>query len=285
MNAKNKEIDVLSWVLIILAGCLAVVAFFSPLILTRGCTVDFSLAGQIGDMVGGISSPFIGLASIIVMFLAFYIQFKANKMMQKQFDRNKFENQFFQMLKTHKENSNMIIDRYKNTGINNAEGFAYLIKKTEIEYHGPFATYVCSNDELSVKKERFRNIYKRFIWEDSFGHYYRHLFLMVKFVVHNQELTYEEKRDYLRILRASLSTSEQVFLYYNWLSGYGGQWENDDNKFFTDYRMIHNVHSILSDFEVAKMDPFKELLEKGDYRKEKDKSGKKRKDDDLFEHQ
>ena len=78
--------------------------------------------------------------------------------------------------------------------------------------------------------------------------YYRHLFLMVKTVVQfNDDLfSYEDKRQLLRILRAQLSSAEQVLLYYNWKSGCGDKWEEDSsnpdgNHFFTDYRMIHNI--------------------------------------------
>lgn len=78
--------------------------------------------------------------------------------------------------------------------------------------------------------------------------YYRHLFLVVKTVVQfNDDLfSYEDKRQLLRILRAPLSSAEQVLLYYNWKSGCGEQWEEDSSKpdgnhFFTDYRMVHNI--------------------------------------------
>ena len=63
----------------------------------------------------------------------------------------------------------------------------------------------------------------------------------------NDELfPYEDKRPFLRILRAQLSSAEQVLLYYNWKSGCGEKWEEDSSKpngnhFFTDYRMIHNI--------------------------------------------
>lgn len=75
------------------------------------------------------------------------------------------------------------------------------------------------------------------------GHYYRHLFHTVKFVVFQEEtfLTYEEKIKYLRVLRAQLSNHEQIMIFYNWLSGYGRHWEDDKNKFFTEYCMIHNL--------------------------------------------
>jgi len=295
-KSKTFNLDAVSLWLVRIAVFLALLAFVFPLILTQFSVVDFTETGQIGDTIGGISSPFIGLASIAVMFLAFYVQFKANEMMQKQFEKNKFETQFFQMLKTHKENSKIIIDE------NPPKGFETLVEETN-KRNNDFDTIsrikndieICrdvsravsksrADEEEVSKKDIFRGIYSTHIWKDSFGHYYRHLFLMVKFVV-NSELTYEKKRDYLRILRASLSTSEQVFLYYNWLSGYGKQWENDTNRFFTDYRMIHNIKNdaILQDFKIKEMHPFKELLENGNYRKEKNTSGKEREDDDLFE--
>ena len=81
---------------------------------------------------------------------------------------------------------------------------------------------------------------------DELNNYYRHLFLTVKTIAKEKEehLSYDEKRDLLRILRAQLTNTEQIMLFYNWFSGNGGQWEQDDpngNHFFTKYRMIHNI--------------------------------------------
>lgn len=75
----NRTFDTLSRWLIGIAVLLALFSFLSPLIFTRSGIVDFSNTGQIGDTTGGIMNPFIGMVSIIVMFLAFYMQFKANK--------------------------------------------------------------------------------------------------------------------------------------------------------------------------------------------------------------
>ena len=252
----------------------------------------FSRTGEIGDTIGGITSPFIGLASIVVMFLAFYIQFKANKMMQSQFERNQFENQFFEMLKTHKENSNIITANHYESeeGIGFGEdathrewlgkrkkGFEYLVDQINKRYDE-----LKKQNKRRNKKDDFHSAYST-VWEDSFGHYFRHLFLTVKFIVEKPDsfLPYEEKRNYLRILRASLSINEQIFLYYNWLAGYGGRWEDDRNHFFTKYRMIHNVNSAIhKDFAVEKTQPFKNLLKEKNYRTEENRSPD---DDTLFE--
>lgn len=285
----NRTFDTLSRWLIGIAVLLALFSFLSPLIFTRSGIVDFSNTGQIGDTIGGIMNPFIGMVSIIVMFLAFYMQFKANKIMQYQFERNQFESQFFEMLKTHKENSNIISTTHSETeegmgfGDETAhrqwldtrkKGFEYLVEQINSTY-----------DKWKKQNKRnncdnFHAAYEK-LWKDNYGHYFRHLFLIVKFVVSKPEsfLTYEEKRDYLRILRASLSTYEQIFLYYNWLSGYGSQWEDEHNHFFTDYRMIHNVNfAIHTDFAINKMQPFADLLINKKYRQEKNRN-----DDTLFE--
>lgn len=90
---------------------------------------------------------------------------------------------------------------------------------------------------------------------DELNNYYRHLFLTVKTIANENkkklknkenkdDLSYEEKRDLLRILRAQLTNTEQIMLFYNWFSENGSQWEQDNpngNHFFTEYRMIHNI--------------------------------------------
>lgn len=78
------------------------------------------------------------------------------------------------------------------------------------------------------------------------GHYYRHLFYTVKFVVNTTFLDDKQKLNYLKLLRVQLSNYEQIMLFYNWLGGYGTAWENEKNHFFTKYKMIHNLwHSVL----------------------------------------
>lgn len=114
------------------------------------------------------------------------------------------------------------------------------INQKEDEY------YVCPNFQESLFSEH----------KTELNHYYRHLYMMVKYIdqIEDNILSYEEKRDLLRILRAQLTNKEQIMLFYNWLSNNGSQWEqkkddsenNIKNSFFIKYRMIHNVS--LEDF-------------------------------------
>ena len=112
------------------------------------------------------------------------------------------------------------------------------------------------------------------------AHYYRHLYQTVKFIANQPEdfISYEEKRKYLRILRAQLSNDEQAMLFYNWKSNYGNAWENNENHFFTDYRMIHNLYNdlLIEDFDLEQIFNLSPKF----YKCQKDKE-----DDVLFEFQ
>ncbi|MBD1421629.1 putative phage abortive infection protein [Sphingobacterium chuzhouense] len=110
--------------------------------------------------------------------------------------------------------------------------------------------------------------YKPFSGHQSrLGHYYRHMFNLVKHVVHQSPnlLSYEEKRKYLKIFRAQLSNHEIVLLYYNWLGGYGKAWEEKRiegkkrKRYFTDYRILHNLDKKLV---MAEFDPTREFKKK-----------------------
>lgn len=77
------------------------------------------------------------------------------------------------------------------------------------------------------------------------GHYFRHLFQTVNYVHSANFLTKEEKYDYVKTLRAQLSTEELVIFFFNSLSLFGEKWElaisNDDDKLITRYRFIKNI--------------------------------------------
>jgi hypothetical protein len=77
------------------------------------------------------------------------------------------------------------------------------------------------------------------------GHYYRHLFQAVKYVVEQPDDLKIDKYEYLKTLRAQLSSHEQLLLYYNSFTKMGGAWVK--NNLFTDYRFIKNIPLPLAD--------------------------------------
>lgn len=80
------------------------------------------------------------------------------------------------------------------------------------------------------------------------GHYYRHMFQMLKLVENASFLDEKEKYGYTKQLRAQLNDDEQVLLYYNSLSDIGKDWivdlgQKDRKKMclIARFRMIKNI--------------------------------------------
>lgn len=318
---------------LIVAGIFSIASLFAPVILTQkahSSDLNFAETGQIGDTIGGITSPFLGIAGIILTFLAFYMQYKANQLQREQFleeqegnkqdlqdqiDRQnkqiqvaQFESQFYEMLKLHRANINeMQITGYDfietDTILNRFEKITegrkvFVVMQTELEvilsiykiyngilekkgfekcydiFFGGLEEYIRKHpgesksdfikalqsarnqhefpDHLKHRDNKSRKVYngvelyfnyKPFSGHASrLGHYFRHLYLSVKSVASSTILNeYVDKMKYLAILRAQLSNHEQILLFYNWLSGYGGKWENKNHAFLTDYKMLHNL--------------------------------------------
>ena len=83
-----KNWDTITIWLLVIAGLILVFSFFAPVLfvgkaITPG--VDFSETGPIGDTIGGIMNPFIALVGILLTFLAFYMQIKANQIQKQLF--------------------------------------------------------------------------------------------------------------------------------------------------------------------------------------------------------
>jgi uncharacterized membrane protein len=67
--------------------------------------------GAIGDAFGGTAGPIIAWIASILTFMAFYIQYEANKEQRDQFAKQaddtvieRFENRFFELIRIHREN-------------------------------------------------------------------------------------------------------------------------------------------------------------------------------------
>ena len=63
----------------------AIAVLFLPIVLTQTTLTffDFSNSGQIGDTIGGITAPFVGLVSAYLVYRAFLVQVDANKIQSK----------------------------------------------------------------------------------------------------------------------------------------------------------------------------------------------------------
>jgi hypothetical protein len=84
--------------------------------------------------------------------------------------------------------------------------------------------------------------------QSRLGHYFRQLFQLVKYIDDQPKelLTYFDKYQYIKTLRAQLSTQEQTLLFFNSLSDLGKPWEkevglDENKKLITKYNLIKNI--------------------------------------------
>lgn len=92
-----------------------------------------------------------------------------------------------------------------------------------------------AGDEL----ERVDDAYGRFFLkhQEGLGHYFRNLYQVVN-LIHTSQCINLDKRFYIEIVRAQLSSFEHLMLFYNCLSKYGKK------KFYpliNDYALLDNM--------------------------------------------
>lgn len=67
-------------------------------------TSTYMVSGQIGDIVGGTTGPIIAIIAAYLTFLAFWMQYKANRQQREDISLERFENNLYEMLHLHREN-------------------------------------------------------------------------------------------------------------------------------------------------------------------------------------
>ena len=93
--------------------------------------------------------------------------------------------------------------------------------------------------------------------QNVLGHYFRHLYQTVKYINSQNQLSYKEKYEYIKTLRAQLSTIEQLLFFYNSLSTFGSPWEmsekitHPDFKLITKYNLVKNLTLTILEFTHA----------------------------------
>lgn len=84
----------------------ALVLIFIPYLITK-CSLlklDYDSTGEIGDIIGGITAPFIGIFGITLTFYAFWVQYQANINQRNDIRLERFENKFYELLRLHRAN-------------------------------------------------------------------------------------------------------------------------------------------------------------------------------------
>jgi hypothetical protein len=318
------------WRWAILIFLIATSFFGIPILVTQlytGIVFDAN-ASYIGSTIGGIITPIIAFIAVILTFLAFYVQFKANELQANNFKIQQFESNFFELVRLHRENvSEIDVNNKKGrdafveltqdfnflyNAVRNPETLekidsvekqikvAYLLFYFGLHYpekalifklnnilglpesdnkpqdpENSFSRYLLNNvpfyvlnqnkkdlANFELRKKGFNAIdinnpetqiglkYRQGLlnkegFQSQLGHYFRHLFHTVNFVHQADFLNLEQKYNYVKTIRAQLSTFEQTLFFYNSVSTLGRAWELDspgeENNLISIYNLIKNI--------------------------------------------
>lgn len=225
--------------LLSLAGLLVPTLVFIILILNKGDNNINASLGQYGDFFGGFSNPLLTFLTFLGVLYTVYLQREALNVTKNEANKaeenlraqslaiakQSFEATVFQMINLHNSMISSLVG--KDGNYNPVAGKAALN-----ELMKQLSRYYANN---SINKgDSYISFYNSN--RDTLGHYFRMLFNIVKFIdekcpvaADGDELA--EKMTYVRILRAQMSDSELVLMFYNITVGHGELFQSYIKKF------------------------------------------------------
>lgn len=199
-------------------------------------------SARIGDSIGGITAPFVGVLAVLATFWAFWAQYEYNKRQYKFVVKEQFDHAFYEMLSIHENITDSLRIDVSGAGRNSCgevairdetiqmgrDVFAYMYEEMTVyedEASGRF-TYANKKQYIGLKglfegNENPYPIYETNRTVSCLDHYFRQLYSIFKMINDNEDLDLNSKYYYTSVVRATLSQYELVLLFHNCLSTHG----------------------------------------------------------------
>lgn len=268
---KNKDrifISVIGTIIIIFLIITCFLWLANIEIFNWNLPIHYDAFGTFGDFWGG----FIG--TLVAILAAWYV-FKTYRQSQEQHEKQLIESSFFEMLKVHQRNVDKLqekdcdifedytdilrsiyksVKEFKESSVKSWSkedtfkvAYLYFFYGMRNVKDAPpsFENRITSADIQEINAYFFsKNLEYAGCYLDL-GIYFRQLFQMVSHINDSQVLSYKEKYNYIKNLRARLNINEQYLLFLNSMSTLGAPWEkgfdNKDNKLITKYNLLKNI--------------------------------------------
>ena len=203
---------------------------YTVLLITNGY-IDFNksfslhTASEIAPFVGSFVSVFFTLAGTLLILENLRITTENNNQNQLLAHKSQFETTYFNLLSSQRQ----IRDSIKSSV------YSDLHEKTLEESGTNFFDELATNITVEFAKlpQDFKTLLELYnnkfsVYNSDLGHYFRHMYHVVKFVDHNpffklieKDVNFIKQEDYIKILRAQLSNSEITLLALNGLTEQG----------------------------------------------------------------
>lgn len=174
-----------------------------------------------GDYIGGTVGTIVGAISIYLVYITYTSQVKFARKQDEAMKRQQFETTFFSML----EQQQIIRSQLKGIiGDKTYEGILYLQGlKSQLEDALSELNYIqdeVTEDNMVMLKNKVNDLYIDFFLPNvsNLGHYFRHLYHILKFIDDSQ---LSESKKYADLLQSQLSNDELYMIAINGISNYG----------------------------------------------------------------
>jgi uncharacterized membrane protein len=214
-------------------------------------TSDHNRWGTMGDFFSGTLNPIFGFIGLFALLLTIAIQnkeltnssrelatsAKALKEQSASLKKQNFENTFFQMIRLHNDIVNGMFHGDPNSadkGLSGRGCFEEFYSRFRAHYGRANSNAADSKDFLDIIEDGYQTFFLE--KQSSVGHYFRNLYTIIKFV-HKSEI--ENKKQYVSMVRAQLSSYELSLLFYNCL------WSVGRKKFkglVETYELLENMN-------------------------------------------
>lgn len=174
-DKNNKTFNTFFWICLIGFLIYSVLVTLLPSFIVQPSEkYDFTKTGQIGDTIGGIMSPFIGIAAAGLTFLAFWIQYRANEQQKSALlsqvqnaNKERFILNFFEMIKLQRDNVDQLnyekhngteFKKYRDRMVFRAIFQEFIDCYKEVKKYSRFKTEEeCFNPSYKVKLKQIVN--------------------------------------------------------------------------------------------------------------------------------
>ena len=258
---------------------LLILIVISPLCLSQNGPEWLNLSSdgsaKIGDAIGGITAPFVGVLAVLATFCAFWVQYEYNKRQYNFTVKEQFDHAFYEMLSIHESitdslrlsivNANNQVEQLttqpeETVRIGRAV-FSYMYEDLIVYEDGRDGkfTYAGNKQYVGLKglfegHENPYSIYETNRAVSGLDHYFRQLYNIFKMIHENQVFDETTKYYYASIVRSTLSQYELVMLYHNCLSAYG---RDRFKPLIEEYAILNNIREDLL-ANTAKLDMYED---------------------------
>lgn len=262
-NVEKESLNI-GWWSVVAFACVVILwlvnCFWLP------CCSTAERRGQFGDKFGAVNALFSGLAFaglIITLVMQYYelrLQRKGIVDQAREMKNQRFENSLFNMLSMQQNIIGGLSYEYNyhNSGstksLKGLEVFHFFYIDIPINIGGQYSCGVKSRKDYTDYKEIVKNLY-------ILASYFSHLYRIFKYIDETHLIDEDEKYDYACIVRAQLSESELLMLFYNAI--------NDDDSKFKRLIEKYAIFNNLNVDELAKKE-HKDLYAEGAYEYKKE---------------